>query len=112
LRDPSPQKRAAAAKKIEARGEALDELAYLLLNDPSPEVRIATTSSLEKSKDPAALAVLIGCLNDAVNAVVIECMDSLEFAGDESTVEHLAPFLQHADEGVRDTAADAIEFLE
>jgi hypothetical protein len=112
LSDPSPQIRAAAAKKIEARDSALEELTYMIRNDPSPEVRIATTWSLEKSEDPVALAALIDGLNDADNEVVMEIIDSLEFAGDESTVEHLEPFLEHPDARVRARVGSAINYLQ
>jgi hypothetical protein len=112
LSDPDEEKRVEAAKKIKAQGEALDMLTDMLRNDPSPEVRIATTWSLEISEDPAALSALIGCLNDPDNTVVIECMDSLEFAGDETTVVYLEPFLDHPDKKVRAGAVEAIRFLE
>jgi HEAT repeat protein len=38
-------------------------------------------------------------------------IDSLEFAGDESNVDDLAPLLLHPDPRVREMAAEAIEFL-
>ena len=84
----------------------------LMRNDPSPEVRIAATWSLERSDDPAAIEALLGCLDDINTEVVIECMDSLEYVGDDTTVMYLEPFLQHADPKVRARAADAIRFLD
>ena len=84
----------------------------MLVKDPSPEVRIATTWALEMSDDPLAVEALLKCLDDENPAVVVECIRSLEFNGDETTVQYLIPMLTHDDEDVRSAAADAIKSLQ
>ena len=44
--------------------------------------------------------------------MVLEAIDALEFAGDESIIPNLEPFLDHPDPEVREAAEEAIEFLE
>ena len=112
LWDPSPAARVEAAKKIEPVGEALEVLLELIKDDPSPEVRIATTWSLENSEDPRAMEALILGLKDKNDEVVLEMIQSLRFAGDDSTVKHLEPSLKHPNQQIRKAAADAIELLE
>ena len=112
LQSPSPEIRAAVAKEIEAEGEALGILIDMLLNDPSPEVRIATTWAIENSEEPEALESLVKCLGDKNNTVVEECISSLEFSGNETTVVHLQPLLTHQDEKVRTRAFEAIRTLQ
>jgi HEAT repeat protein len=75
-------------------------------------VRIATTWALEMTDAPRAVEALVKCLSDEDPAVVVECIRSLEFLGDETTVEYLIPMLSHEDEDVRSAAADAIKSLQ
>jgi hypothetical protein len=115
LQNPDIEIRATAAKKVKPVGDTFGMLTDMLVKDPSPEVRIATTWSLEMSDDPqvpAAIEALVKCLQDEDPAVVVECIRSLDFLGDETTVQYLAPMLTHADEGVRTEAADAIKSLQ
>jgi hypothetical protein len=115
LDDPSPEIRAAAAKKIKPVGDAMNRLADMVVNDPSPEVRIATTWSLEVSDPPEseqALQARVKCLQDKDFNVVVECIQSLSFLGDETTVVYLQPMLTHQDEGVRTEAFEAIGSLQ
>jgi hypothetical protein len=115
LDDPSPEIRAAAAKKIKPVGDAMNRLTDMVVNDPSPEVRIATTWSLEVSDPPEsekALQALVKCLQDKGFNVVVECIQSLSFLGDETTVVYLQPMLTHQDEGVRTEALKAIGSLQ
>ena len=115
LQNPDTEIRAMAAKKVKPVGDTFGMLTDMLVNDPSPEVRIATTWSLEMSDDqqvPAAIEALVKCLQDEDPAVVVECINSLDFLGDETTVQYLAPMLTHADEDVRGAAADAIKSLQ
>jgi hypothetical protein len=115
LQNPSPEIRAAAAKKIKPVGAALNRLTDMLVYDPSPEVRIATTWSLEVSEEaevPQAQAALVRCLQDKDLNVVVECIQSLAYMGNESAVVHLQPLLTHPDERVRKAAMDAVEFLQ
>lgn len=111
LLDPSPEVRAYAAESIEAAGIALDYLARILTTDPSPEVRMAAAFSLESSDDPRALETLVLGLNDADPAVLVEVIDSLGYLDDRHAVPYLQPFLDHPDEGVRDSAKLAIDSL-
>lgn len=115
LQNPAPEIRAAAAKEIEPVGAALDRLTDMLVNDPSPEVRIATTWSLEVSENaelPQALDALVKCLADKNLNVVVECIESLAYAGDETTIVHLQPLLTHQDERVRAAAFEAVRYLQ
>jgi hypothetical protein len=115
LQNPDIEIRATAAKKVKPAGDTFNQLTDMLVNDPSPEVRIATTWSLEMSDDPqvqAAIEALVKCLQDKDPAVVVECIRSLDFLGDETTIQYLIPMLTHADEDVRTEAADAIKSLQ
>jgi HEAT repeat protein len=115
LQNPAAEIRAAAAKKIKPVGAALDRLTEMLANDPSPEVRIATTWSLEVSENaelPQALDALVKCLGDTNLNVVVECIESLAYAGDETTIVHLQPLLTHQDARVRAAAFEAVRFLQ
>ena len=115
LQDPTPEIRAAAAKEIIATSDTLPIIIDMLANDPSPEVRIATTWSLENSDDaeaPQAIEALVKCLDDQDFTVVAECVMSLGFIGDETTIVYLQPLLTHPDEDVRTEALEAIRFLQ
>ena len=112
LQSPFSEVRAAAAEEIEPVGDALYVLMDLIVNDPSSEVRIATTRALEFSEDPLAIQALVRCLKDEDIYVVIECTTTLEHIGDKTTVVHLQPLLMHYDQTVRNTAARAIQALQ
>ena len=115
LQNPQAEIRVAAAKKVKPVGDAFPMLTDMLLKDPAPEVRIATTWALEMSDDPqvpAAIEALVKCLQDEDPDVVVECIASLDFLGDETTVQYLIPMLTHSDENVRTAAADAIQSLQ
>ena len=111
LLDPSPELRADAAESILATGIALDYLTRIITTDPSPEVRMAATYSLENSDDPRAVDTLIMGLNDASPEVLVEVIDSLDFLDDRSAIPYLQPLLDHPNEDVRDAAESAIESL-
>lgn len=115
LQNPSPKIRAAAAKKVKPVGDALNQLTDMLVNDSSPEVRIATTWSLETSEDaelPQARDALVQCLQDKNLDVVVECIQSLEFLDDAEAIVHLQPLLTHQDAEVRNAAFEAIRWME
>jgi hypothetical protein len=115
LQNPQADIRAAAAKEVKPVGDAFPMLTDMLLKDPSPDVRIATTWALEMSEDSqvqAAIEALVKCLQDENPAVVVECINSLDFLGDETTVQYLIPMLTHSDENVRTAAADVITSLQ
>ena len=112
LKNQQSEIRAAAAKEVEPVGDAFYMLTNMLLKDPSPEVRIATSEALEESEDPLAVAALVKCLQDENPAVIVKCIESLDLLGDETTVAHLEPLLTHYDPSVNAAAAEAIESLQ
>ena len=111
LKDPDPRIRMEAAIEIEPEEEGLTDLVELLLNDPNPGVRAAATVSLENSDQIAGVNALVDALNDPNPMVVVEVIDSLEFACDESCTPQLAPLLGHTDRRVREAAAEAMDYL-
>jgi hypothetical protein len=112
LLDPSAEVRTDAAERIEATGIALDYLARIITTDPSPDVRIAASYSLENSEDPHAFDTLILGLNDADPEVLATVIDSLAFLDDRRAIPYLQPLLTHPDEDVRDAAESAIDSLQ
>jgi hypothetical protein len=111
LKDADPEQRVRAALALEAEGAGLTALMNALEHDADPRVRAATTVSLEESEDFAALQALVSALDDPEPEVVIEVLDSLEFAGDESTVIYVQPLLSHPDPRVRQAAGNALQLL-
>jgi len=109
--DADPEQRIRAALAMEAEGDGLKTLCDMLANDPDPRVRAATTASLENSEDFAAVRALVDALHDPNPEVVVEVIDSLEFAADASIVPDLEKLLAHTDLRVRQRAADAIDFF-
>jgi len=111
LQNQQAEIRATAAKEVEPVGDAFYLLTDMLQKDPSPEVRMATTWALEESDDPLAIEALVKCLQDEDPRVIVECIQSLDFLGDETTVQYLTPMLTHYDENVRIEAFEAIQSL-
>ena len=112
LQSPQAGVRAAAVEEVEPVGDALYLLTDMLVKDPSPEVRIATSEALEDSDDPLAVAALVKCLQDEDPVVIVKCIESLDLLGDETTVQYLEPLLTHYDPNVNTAAAEAIEALQ
>jgi hypothetical protein len=112
LQDQDPETRVRAVLALEGEGEGLKALIGTIERDPDPRVRAAATVGLEDSEEFAAVQALVGALDDPNPEVVIEVIDSLEFAGDASVVPSLKPLLAHSDARVRKAAADAIRLLE
>jgi hypothetical protein len=112
LQSPQAGVRAAAVEEVEPVGDALYLLTDMLVKDPSPRVRIATSETLEDSDDPLAVVALVKCLQDEDPAVIVRCIESLNSLGDETTVVHLEPLLTHYDPNVNAAAAEAIEALQ
>jgi hypothetical protein len=106
-----PETRLRAVLALEPEGAGLAALIDAIERDPDPRVRAAATVGLEESDEFAAVKALVGALDDANPEVVVEAIDSLEFAGDASVVATLEPLLAHADPRVRKSAADAIRVL-
>jgi hypothetical protein len=111
IKDDDPQTRIRATLALEGEGEGLTALIGAIERDPDPRVRAAATVGLEESEEFAALQALVGALSDPNAEVVVEAIDSLEFAGDASVVPKLQPLLAHPDPRVRKAAADAIRLL-
>ena len=107
-----PKLREEAAYEIEPEGRGLDALLDLVYNDPDPDVRVAAVSQLEDSDAHASVEGLIDALGDRDRRVVLEAIDALEFAGDESVIPSLEPLLDSSDPEIREAAEEAIEFLE
>jgi hypothetical protein len=107
-----PLIRADAASEIEPEGAGLEHLLNLLYEDPDPAVRAAAAGQLEDSDTHAAVTALVNALQDEDRQVVLESIDALEFAGDESIIPSLVPLLDSRDQEIREAAAEAIEFLE
>jgi len=112
LQDEDPETRLRAVLALEGEGEGLTALIGAIERDPDPRVRAAATVGLEESEEFAAVQALVGALDDPNAEVVVEAIDSLEFAGDASVVPSLQPLLGHSDARVRKAAADAIRLLE
>jgi hypothetical protein len=111
LEDADPEQRMRAVLALEGEGAGLAALVRAIERDPDPRVRAAATVGLEESEEFAAVQALIGALDDPNPEVVVEAIDSLEFAGDASVVPSLEPLLAHGDARVRKAAADAIRLL-
>ncbi len=112
LASSDPELRVRAALSLESEGRDLERLGSLLESDPDPRVRAAATVGLEDAEDFAGLDALLGGLDDPNPEVVVEVLDSIEYAGDESVVPRLRPLLAHSDPRVREAAANAIATLE
>ena len=111
LESADAETRMRAVLALEAEGEGLTALIDAIESDPDPRVRAAATVGLEESEEFAAVQALVGALDDPNPEVVVEAVDSLEFAGDASVVPSLEPLLGHSDARVRKAAADAIRLL-
>lgn len=111
LGDADPEQRVRAVLALEGESEGLAALVRAIERDPDPRVRAAATVGLEESEEFAAVQALVGALDDPNPEVVVEVIDSLEFAGDASVVPSLEPLLAHGDARVRKAAADAIRLL-
>ena len=111
LDSPDPIYRAEAAREIIADDQSLPKLIRLMTADKAPSVRIAATYSLENSEDPRALDALIDGLEDSNDQVVVEVLDSLEFAGSERDIIYIEPLLAHKNPAVVQAAEEAIDYL-
>jgi HEAT repeat protein len=112
LTSSDPQIREEAALEIEADGPGLEALVRLIYDDPDPLVRRAAAAQLEDSDTHAGVQALLHALRDTDSRVVIQAIESLEFAGDESLIPELEQLLDSRDREVRKAAEEAIEFLE
>ncbi|MEE8474864.1 MAG: HEAT repeat domain-containing protein [Myxococcota bacterium] len=104
--------RAVAAGQIEPEGDGVLQLADLIASDPSPEVRRAAAGELAGTESAAAVNALVGTLDDSDPEVVIEALDSLVFAGDETVIPQIRPYTQHSNRDIAEAALEAVEFLE
>ena len=111
LLDPSPEVRVEAAEDIEPVGIALDYLGEVVKSDPSPDVRIAATYTLQESKDPRAYNALVRALQDRDPRVLEEVIDALWYIDNSNAIPYLQPFLDHENEDIRSAAQGAIDDL-
>ncbi len=111
IEDADAETRMRAVLALEGEGEGLAALVRVIERDPDPRVRAAATVGLEESEEFAAVQALVDALDDPHPEVVVEAIDSLEFAGDASVVPSLEPLLAHPDARGRKAAADAIGLL-
>jgi hypothetical protein len=111
VNDADAETRLRAVLALDGEGESLAALARVIEHDADPRVRAAATVGLEESEEFAAVRALVGALDDPNPEVVVEVIDSLEFAGDASVVPSLEPLLVHADARVREAAKNAIALL-
>lgn len=107
----SREERINAIRATDPDGPGLQAMVRVVERDGDPLVRTAAAAQLEDTADFAGVRALIVALSDSDVRVVRAAIESLEFAGDETVVRHLEPLLSHPNEGVRDDAAEAIEFL-
>lgn len=109
--DPDPEQRLRAALALEPEGEQLKQLCDMLEHDPDPRVRAATTVNIENADQFSAVRALVDALDDPDPDVLIEVIDSLEFAGDQSISPEIESLLSHSDPRVRQAAADALIYF-
>ncbi len=107
-----PEARIDAADWIDLKGQGLERMISLLKSDPDAEVRATIVDRLGEETSPSALAALVGALRDPDPEVVLQAIEVLEFEAEEWLIPELEPLLAHFDPEVRETAEDAIEFLE
>ncbi|MGI9589802.1 MAG: HEAT repeat domain-containing protein [Myxococcota bacterium] len=97
---------------LEPVGIQLDALAHVLHNDPDPEIRSLAAETLATADSYGAVRTLVAALEEEDPDVLLEVIEALEFAGDETITGELEPLLEHRDRRVRTAAQEAIEFLE
>jgi hypothetical protein len=112
LESPDSWVRADAARQIEAEGDGITRLSQILADDPNAEVRAAAASQLSDSDSAGSINSLLTALNDPSTIVILEALDSLLFAGNETIIPSIEPLLDHPEEIVREAAGDTIDFLE
>ena len=112
LSDSDPEVRLRSALFVDPAGEGADRLATLLATDEDPRVRAAAASTLEDASGYTAIEALVAALDDPEPEVIVEIIEALSFAGDETLAPRIEPFLESPHEQVREAAAEAIEFLE
>jgi hypothetical protein len=113
LGDESAEVRVEAVSEVDMEGPGRDRVYALAEGDPDPAVRAAAVSRLIDDHSLAGLEATYRALGDPDPVVVLEAIEAIETAGDESSVPYLLPLVeQHTDEEVREAAKEAAEFLE
>jgi len=111
LESADPEERSDALFDIEPEGQGLRSLLQVLRDDPDPEVRGLAARQLGYAESPEATAGLVSALGDPAPGVVIEVIGALELIDDSSVIGSLEKLAQHRDPGVREAAAEAIDYL-
>ena len=111
LESADPEERSDALLDIEPEGQGLRSLLQVLRDDPDPEVRGLAARQLGYAELPEATAGLVSALEDPAPEVVIEAIGALELIDDSSVIGSLEKLAQHRDPGVREAAAEAIDYL-
>jgi hypothetical protein len=117
LEDPDPSIRAEAVLELPVEGdpskrdERMERLAGLV-GDPESVVRLAAIERLGEIESRDSLEALLPALNDPNREVVIEAISAIEDIDDRAAIPHLKPLLQDRDAIVRESAGDAIDWLE
>jgi HEAT repeat protein len=111
LASADPDQREDAVYDLEPEGRGLEELAAIVREDPSPNVRRAAVAQAATGEGPRVSAVLIAALDDPDSDVIEEAINGLEMTDAGGAVPHLRPLLQHEDPGIRMHAEDAIAHL-
>jgi hypothetical protein len=101
-----------ALRWVDLTRETIPVIVDILLNDPTPEVRVQAADSLTNVTSHEAVAGLLQALSDPDSRVVLMAIEGLVATGDQTLVEQLAPLLDDANAEVRQAALEAIEFLE
>jgi len=111
LASADPDQREDAVYDLEPEGRGLEELAAIVREDPSPNVRRAAVAQAATGEGPRVSGVLIAALDDPDADVIEEAINGLEMADAGGAIPHLRPLLDHADPGIRLHAEDAIAYL-
>ena len=111
LESADPEERSDAVFDIEPEGQGLHSLLQVLRDDPDPGVRGLAARQLGYAELPEATAGLVSALEDPAPEVVIEAIGALELIDDSSVIGSLEKLAQHRDPGVREAAAEAIDYL-
>jgi HEAT repeat protein len=111
LESADPEQRSDAVFDIEPEGQGLRSLLQVLRDDPDPGVRGLAARQLAYAESPEATSGLVSALEDPAPEVVIEAIGALELIDDSSVIGSLEKLAQHRDPGVREAAAEAIDYL-
>ena len=87
--------------------ESVDRM-LTFLQDPEPDIRVATVKAVQVHQPPRALVPLLGALEDPDMSVVQVVIETLSYYKDPRITEFLIPFLNGQDTDIACVAADAL----